>query len=368
MKKILFLINSLNDGGAERVLVDLANELSKNFDVTVQTVIDSGPFKERLSKDVRYKSIVKTRIPFLRRLFTYAVSFIISPTVVHGMHIGNQYDYEVAFLEGVPTKIIAASQNAKSKKYAWVHIDLVNTFGLEKVYGSMDEHILSYKKFDKIICVSNSVKDTFAQRFGITENVIVKYNVIDDEIVREKAKEPIEKSDRLRIVSVGRLSKRKGFDRLLWTMKMLVNEGIECELFLVGEGNRREELEGYIKYNGLADRVTLIGFTQNPYKYMASADFLVFPSLAEGYSTVATEAVILGKPAIATNCSGMKEIFGESEYGVVVDNNDKELYTAVKRMILDEEYRENYRVKAQKHGLTITKASRLDEIQQLFME
>lgn len=366
MKKILFLINSLQDGGAERVLVDLANELSLQYDVTVQTVSDSGLFKSRLKKDVKYKSIVKTKASLIHNIYTYIISFIMPPSLVHSLFIDNNYDYEVAYLEGVPTKIIASSQNRKSKKYAWVHIDLINTYGLDKVYGNMDEHIDAYKKFDKIVCVSNNVKEAFSQRFGITENVIVKYNLIDEEIIKEKAKEPVERSDKIRIVTVGRLSKRKGFDRLLWVMKMLAGEGIECELIIVGEGNRREELEGYIKYNGLADRVTLIGFTQNPYKYMASADFLVFPSLAEGYSTVATEAIVLGKPVIATDCAGMKEIFGNSECGLVVLNDDNALYEAVKKMVTDIECREKYKLLAEQRSKTITKASRLEELEMLF--
>ena len=191
------------------------------------------------------------------------------------------------------------------------------------------------------------------------------YNIIDDEVIRNNAKELISKNDKFRIVSVGRLEKRKGFDRLLKVMKKLSDESINCELLIVGEGSVRDELTAYIKNNNLSHIVTLVGFSDNPYKYMQSADLCVFPSRAEGYSTVVTEAVILGKPIVVSNCSGMKEILGNSEYGIVTETDD-ELYKSVKNMILDDKLREEYSSKAKERSKDFSKETMLNNIIDLF--
>lgn len=365
-KKILFVINNLSVGGAETILVDTVNALCDDYDITVHTVTNTGPFRERLSDKVRYKSIVRARTSFFKRFFAYIISFVISPEVTYRRFIKDDYDYEIAFLEGVPTKLVSGSDNDKAKKYAWVHIDLNETFGLEKVHPSMDAHIACYKKFDKIVCVSETVKEAFTKRFGITENLTVKYNLLDDKDVLERAKEKVERTDRVRIVSVGRLVRRKGFDRLLIIMRQFKKEGIDCELVIVGDGSRRQELEGYVNYHNLTDMVTFTGYCDNPYKYINSADLVVLPSRAEGYSTVATESVIIGKPTVVCDCSGMKEIFGDSEYGIIVPNDEKELYEAVKKMVCDKELRDHYTEKARERGRDFSKEHRIAEIKKLF--
>ena len=362
MKKILFLINTLSEGGAELVLTDTANALSDKYDVTVMTVSDCGVHRNRLCEKVRYKSIIKCKNVFLRTAFTYLISFVLSPAIVHKLFIGNGYDYEVAFLEGVPTKIISA---AKTTKYAWVHIDLMNTFGLHKVHRNMDKHIACYKKYDKIICVAKTVKKAFSERFGITENIEVKYNILNDALIREKSKEELAKSDKLRIVSVGRLAKQKGYDRLLDVLGRLYRENIDFELILVGKGEEYEALKKQVKDIGIADRVEFTGFADNPYKYMQSADLLVFPSRAEGYSTVVTEAIILGKPVVTSDCSGMNEILGNSEYGIVTDS-DEALYEVIKNMISDKNLRESYAKKAQERAKDFSLQARVNELEELF--
>ena len=365
-KKILFVINNLSVGGAETILVDTVNALCNEYDITVHTVTDKGPFRERLSKNVRYKSIVRAKTNFFTKLFAYIISFIASPEFTYKKFIKDDYDYEIAFLEGVPTKLVSGSDNEKAKKYAWVHIDLNETFGLEKVHPSMEAHIECYKKFDKIVCVSKTVKDAFTKRFGITDNLIVKYNLLDDKDVLARSKDPVERTERTRIVSVGRLVRRKGFDRLLYIIRQFKKEEIDCELVIVGDGSRREELEGYATYHNISDMVTFIGYSDNPYKYINSADLVVLPSRAEGYSTVATESVIIGKPTIVCDCSGMSEIFGNSEYGVVVPNNEEDLYEAVKQMVTDNEHREYYRLKACERAKDFTKEKRIEELTELF--
>ena len=362
MKKLLFFINTLEGGGAEQVLTNVANSFSEQYDVTVMTLRNGGVHENRLSEKVNYKSIIKIKNKFIRRLIEYIICFILPPAITHKLFIGNDYDCQIAFLEGVPTKLISV---AKTKKYAWVHIDLVNTFGIEKVHRSMQKHIDCYKKYDKIICVSETVKEAFSRRFGITDNVIVKYNIVDDLLIREKATEKIERTEKTRIVSVGRLAKQKGYDRLLDVAGRLSKEGFDFELVLVGKGEEEENLKKQADSLGISDCVKFVGFVENPYRYMQSADFLVFPSRAEGYSTVVTEAVILGKPIVVSDCSGMREILGDSEYGIVTDS-DEDLYNGVKDMITDKSLRDDYAKKASIRAKDFSRAKRVEELTELF--
>lgn len=362
MKKLLFFINTLEGGGAELVLTNIANAFSEEYDITVMTLRDGGVYEHRLNKNVKYKSIIRGKNKLIRRILGYFICFILPPAIIHKLFIGNDFDCQIAFLEGVPTKIIGA---AKTKKYAWVHIDLINTFGIEKVHRSMKKHIECYKKYDKIVCVSETVKDAFIERFGISDNVIVKYNVVDDAAIQAKANEPIERTEKTRIVSVGRLVKQKGYDRLLDIAGCLKNEGFDFELVLVGKGAEEESLKKQAERLGIAECVTFTGFVDNPYKYMQSADFLVFPSRAEGYSTVVTEAVILGKPIVVSDCSGMREILGDSEYGIITKDN-KELYEAVKSMLADKNPRNQYTEKANSRAKDFSMEARISELEELF--
>lgn len=366
-KKLLFLINTLEGGGAEKVLCDTVNALDKSqFDVTVMTVIDGGAFRQNLNDNIHYKSIVKCKNSFFRRVMIYLVCFILPPKLIHKKFIGGGYDYETAFLEGVPTKLIAASGNNNSIKYAWVHIDLYNTFGLDKVHRSFKKHIECYRKFDKIICVSQTVREAFLKRFGEFSNTEVKYNFINADDIKKRATEEKAVNDRLRIVAVGRLEMQKGFDRLLRIFNRLVKEGHDCELRIVGEGSMHTELEEYIRSCGLSNRVELTGFVDNPYIYMKNADILVFPSRAEGYSTVATEAVILGKPIVVSDCSGMREIFGNSEYGIVTENNEEALYNGIRSLVVDSSLRSSYTKKAALRGEKFCGKLGIKQIEDLF--
>ena len=361
MKKLLFFINTFETGGAEVALVNLANALSDTYDVTVMTLIDTGVHKSKLSRAIKYKSIIKN--PRFRRIGTILIAKIIPASIVHMLFIGNKYDYEIAFLEGIPTKLIAS---AKTKKYAWVHIDLYNAFGIAKIHSSMKKHINCYKKFDKIICVSETVKEAFVKRFDITENIEVKHNIIDDECIRLLSDEPLRSHDKFRILSVGRLAKQKGYDRLLPIVKRLYEDGIDFELVIVGEGEEHTNLTCQAENLGISDIVTFMGFENNPYKYIKSADLMVFPSRAEGYSTVVCESIILGKPIIVSDCSGMKEILGDSEYGWITTSDD-ELYIAMKEMIINRGLRESYAEKSRQRSKEFSKKARLSEIEELWI-
>lgn len=337
MKKILFLINTLSDGGAERVLVDLVNAMDKTkFDITVQTIIDIGPRKQGLSGDVNYKTIIKARNPFIRRILAAIITRIISAKLVYRIFVKSDYDIEVAFIEGLPTKIISAS-NAKSKKFAWVHTDLIRYSDSFKLYSSHNACKKVYEKYNRIIGVSEDVIAQFKTKLEWKkENTFVVYNVNNDKRIQALSKETIpdlKKKDAVTFISCGRLTEQKGFDRLLRIHKRLIDEKFKCELWIVGGGVEYDKLNDYITENNLNDSVTLFGFQSNPYKYMANADVFVCSSNAEGYSTVVTEAIILQLPVITVKVAGAEEPKECLRYNILCENSEEELYEKMKYVL-----------------------------------
>lgn len=362
MKKVLFLIHTLGAGGAEKVLVNLVNNLDrKKYDITVMTVIDTGIYRDELISDIKYKTMF--RIPsFLNRkkeknnesgsllnktskkkkLFAKIYSFFwrwAPVRLIYKWKIRTKYDVEVAFLEGISSKIISAS-NQKSKKYSWIHVDLLNEKKSENVFRNRKSEKKCYQKFDKIVTVSNTVKEQFVKKFDYNEkDVIVKYNVINDEEIISKSFEKVEKlkdNDGLKIVTIGRLSKQKGYDRLLEVALKLKQDNLKFSISIIGIGPKEDELKEFVKNNDLSDYVNFLGFKKNPYPYLKQADLFVCSSRSEGFSTVASEATILGIPIVSTECSGMHELLGENEYGIITKNDTESLYIGLKDIICDQ--------------------------------
>ena len=125
------------------------------------------------------------------------------------------------------------------------------------------------------------------------------------------------------------LSPVKAFDRLVRIVSKLRRKAYEVELWIAGEGEERLKLEALIKAMDLEPHVKLLGFQQNPYKYMAHCDLFVCSSLSEGYSTAVTEALILGLPVVTTNCSGMHELLDKGPCGIIAENNEEALHEAI---------------------------------------
>jgi len=386
MKKILFLIHTLGGGGAEKVLVNLANGLDKSkYEVTVMTVIDTGIFREALDKSVQYKTMIKVpkqkgtsgsllgKKSKVKRLFIdfYTLFWRWIPTnLVYRLFIREKYDVEIAFLEGICAKIISGSKNPDSKKLVWVHVDLINQHKSAGIFKNLHEEKVVYNKFNQIVCVSEFVKKQFLELFEISpEKVCVKYNAIDSLEIRDKSKfvpeNEIVKKEKFTFCSVGRLNAQKSFGRLLQCHKHLIEDGYNVALWLIGEGTDYENLKKYVDDNQLNDSVVFLGFQRNPYYYMKQADVFVCSSVAEGFSTVATEATVLGIPIVTTDCSGMVELLGDNEYGIITENNVDALYQGMKNLLDDRDKYNLYKKQSAKRGLTFIKEQAIHEIEKI---
>ena len=339
MKKILFFIESLAGGGAEKVLSDLAVNLDKSkYDITVATVTDEGVYEDRIKKCCKYYSFLKLSdykaggLKKIKYRSELKKIYNTNPADVYKKYLDGDYDIEIAFIEGFATKIIAASKNPNSRKIAWVHIDMYSNPYADNMFSSVEEEKAAYEKMDDIFCVSLTVKESFERKFFKSDKVRVQYNPVDSNEIIRLGNEDIDISSNHRplLGSIGRLEKQKGYDRLVKCAGALLKEGNDFEIWIIGEGSMRPKLEQMINDYHLENRVKLIGFQKNPYKYMKRCDAFVCSSYAEGFSTAATESLILGKPVFTLECSGMEELFGGESCGMIVENTDEKLYELLK--------------------------------------
>ncbi len=339
MIKILFLIEALTGGGAEKVLRDLVNHMDQTkFDITVQTVWPSDAEKY-LVPGIRYKSMYPDRNEYHRLRYRAEAEC----GLAYRLHIKDDYDIECAYLEMGPTKVLSASCNSKAKKLAWVHCDLSKAVGDPKAFAVKTAPW--YAKYNQVVCVAQSVKEQFDRLFQNRFDSTVLYNVIDDGTIREKSLQQLPagaEKRRCTVLSVGRFSPPKNYMRLLKSHKRLLHEGLMHDLWILGDGPERPMLERFVAENNLQDSVWMPGFYENPYPFMREADLLACSSIFEGFSTFMTEGVILAKPIVTTDVSGMRELLGDSEYGLIVENDDEAFYRGIKHMLTDPELRADY--------------------------
>lgn len=130
----------------------------------------------------------------------------------------------------------------------------------------------------------------------------------------------------------------------------MLEDGLDHDLWIIGEGEERSRLEAYIQENHLEVSAKLLGFRENPYNLMQAADILVCSSIFEGFSTFVTEGLILGKPIVTTDVSGMQELLGDSKYGLITANDDEAFYEGVKRMLTEPRLLEHYAEQAKIRG------------------
>ena len=376
MKKVLFFVESLSGGGAEKVLTDLVANLDKSkYDITVCSLVDVGVYNDYIKSICNYKAILAhptKESSFIKNLLyeiKYKLVYNLPAKLLYKLFFKEKYDVEVAFIEGYSTKIIGASNNTKSTKIAWVHIDLFANHWTKIEYKNLDQEINTYKNFNHIVSVALSVQNAFTKRFGIKDNLSVKYNPVDREDILSKAEIPLnninDENAVMQLVTLGRLEPQKGYDRLLEVVNKLKNENFKFNLWIVGEGSKRPELESYIKKHNLEDTVTLQGFQTNPYKYIKNADAFICSSRSEGFSTVVTEALILGKPVVATDCSGMTELLGASEYGLITQNNTEDLYLGMKRFLSDIDLQNHYKKKSEERSKDFDIKSTIKQIENI---
>lgn len=348
MKKILFVIPSLEGGGAEKALVNLVNNMDpQKFDISLLTIFDGGPNKKFLNRNIKYRYIFKRSFKGLNILLK-----MFTPKFLAKKFLKEKYDIVVSYLQGPTARIVSGLENNSTVKISWVHANLQKD-DIVKFYRNYKEFKEAYDKFNSVVFVSEAAKMEFEKHTGLVGNHIVLYNIIETEKIIAKSLEPIYNisfdTKKVNLITVGRLTDIKGYDRLLAVARDLMLQEWDFHLYILGVGPLEQKMTNFIEVNKLHDHVTILGYKQNPYKYVKKADLFICSSYSEGFSIAVAESLIVGTPVLTT-LESMKELLGENEFGIIVDNQTEALLEGVVSLLKNPEKLNYYRKQSKKGG------------------
>lgn len=359
MKKILFILPSLEVGGLQRVQVTIANRLATyGHDVTVMILDPVDDLRFELDSRVHfiykpYKKHIGNKIPYIRHKFYDSGMWETraSAKKLHRYYIGNEkYDVEIAFFRGLALKIVSGYRNKDVKHLAWVHSDFRKTTSYMNNFKSLEDVKKAYGNLDNVVCVSKEAQRGFSDCIGDPGNLTTIYNILPIDEIRHKAKEKPKikiKKTALNLVLVGRLlDSVKGQKRLIEVVSRLHMEGVDLSLTLVGDGPDEEVIQKEIDSNDLSNYIFMCGNQINPYPYIEQADLLICASYYEGYNLTVAEALILDTPVLSTYCTGPNEILDYGKYGIIVENSTEGLYKGLKRIAKNPRLLLEYKEKA----------------------
>ena len=364
MKKILFLIHDLHHGGAEKVLVNLVNNMDpEQFEIHVTALFGGGVNEQFLAPHVRFRAIFPKPFPgnsHVMKLF--------SPRLLHRMFVKERYDVEIAYLEGPAARTISGCTDPDTKTVCWLHCTMRSDAEFSIGFRNAAEAKQCYSRFDRGVFVSEGVLEAF-RNYCPMKHMQVLYNTNESDKLLKLAAEAAELPGAgLHWCGVGKLVKNKCFDRMLRIQKRLLDEGYPVHFLALGEGDQRPELEQYVRDNGMEEHVTFLGYQTNPCKYVAKCDLFVCASYAEGFSTAATEALIVGTPVCTVEVSGMKEMLGNNnEWGIVTENDENALYQGIKRLLDDPALLAHYKKQAAERGKTFSTENTVNAVQAMLL-
>ncbi|WP_213981321.1 glycosyltransferase [Sphingomonas sp. dw_22] len=334
-KRILFAINSLAGGGAERVLTTL--------------LAASEPWRDRYAIHLALLDREPRAYPVPDWIETHQLDarHRLVPSMIQLRGLVGRLAPDLTFSFLTRANVANAAAMAGRDK-AWLVSERVNTSahlgsGIgAKVAGAMVR--ASYPRASHVIAVSEGVAEDLVANFGVRrDSVSAIANPVDHQRIAELAREtPAFQPQGAYVIAAGRLVPNKNFAMLL---DAYARAEIPARLVILGEGPEREALESRARGLGIAGRVDMPGFIYNPYALLARAELFAMPSNAEGFPNGLVEAMACGLPVVATNCaSGPSEILADMareavpgpmdvDAGALVPTDDPERFAAALRAV-----------------------------------
>ena len=335
MAKIALLTYSLGFGGIEKVVSDLSNMLSeKGHEVFILLMNEDEavhPYSGRLLYigTKWWRNIYRVRRFKQLHKFDFTISSFEYLNVINlltgsGRMIAMLHNYRFQF---------EISGSLKDKLLEWLFMRLV-------------------RRLHAIVCVSEGIKKKAKNRYPEADIRLI-YNSIDIEAVNLKANEspPDTPFNEITFVNVGRLCAQKAQGRLIKAFALVVQKNPDAKLIIIGDGNKRDELNALTESLKLTQNVIFTGFIKNPLPYIKAAKAFVLSSDYEGFGVVLLEALSLGVPVISTDCySGPREIiapgtFGQlisgiecCDFGILTSLNEESLSIAMNRIAKSKKY------------------------------
>ncbi|MEO6231584.1 MAG: glycosyltransferase [Ferruginibacter sp.] len=334
MNKVLLIIEDLGGGGAERVFVNIANVFAENnIEVEFLVGIKTGVYLQILNPAIPVKEVGGTS------LLKYLTSFpkIFKENNYTHIFTASHYPATAAIIAKKITGITA-------KIYHTHHYAQPLSRGLKHLKGDTILklfHFFIIPYADKIIAVSNGALQ-WVRKFShrkLPQGSFI-YNPVFDDTIYDLAKEevdfPVSIQDKILLLNVGRLAEQKDQLTLLKAFLIVRNTYPNAILFILGKGPLQLVLENFITEHNLHSSVFLIGFEDNPYKWMDKCDVFILSSQYEGFGNVLVEAMALGKTVVSTNCiAGPEEILNRGEFGYLCPvKNPEEMAVAISNAIV----------------------------------
>lgn len=362
MFKILFLFDSLECGGAEQALYDLLRLMDKRqFEVAIFVLKAGGVWEEKFRKEgVRILNadasstcgglLQKLRLRCARK---YNGKGLLKAALKEKFDLVVSYmmweQLATGFVSGVPA-------------VCWFHWDVESNKAFRWI---VNENRKLMMKYDRICCVSKAGQESLKSL--IRRPVELHYNPIDSQRICKMAKEHRELPETPYTCAVGRMVPEKGFVRLVYVHKRLLEAGAHHNLVIVGDGPERENIENAIKETGTENSVILVGYQSNPYPYMKNSRFLVCSSFTEALPVISMEALSLGIPIVSAVPS-IEEVFGEENCGIITDNDDDSLFAGMYTMLTDEDSYAKAKQGAENRSKFFDGNRMVKEVEDVFLE
>lgn len=359
-KQLLFVMNNLKVGGAEKALVSLLQTIDYDkHDVDLFLFEHDGLFLKSVPHQVnilpapdnyRYFEMplgASVKALLLKGKIGLALARIGFGYVYRTKKIGTQqeqfswkylraampklskeYDAAIGYLEKRPNYFCIDQVDAKVK-IGFIHNDY------NKLQMDAGFDLPYFKQFDHIFTISEQCEAILKENFpSVADKFSIMYNIVSPAALRTLAETPIDFPKRgVTLVTVGRLQPQKGFDMAVEALKILVDKGHDVYWYILGEGEQRAMLTEKAAALGLAERFVLLGIRENPYPYVKAADIYVQPSRFEGKSIAIDEAKILAKPIVVTNFPSVVDQIEDRRNGLIVGMTAEAIASGIEALI-----------------------------------
>ena len=330
--RIAFFLPNLYGGGAERITINLLKGMSsQDIDLDLVLADAEGPLLKQVPKNVRIVNLASLRV--LKAI----------PALSHYLKENKPFAL-VSHLAHANVAAVFARELARTKTKLMLVEHNTLTFAESKLWRGKFVPLFMkwlYPRANFVVGVSEGVSEDIKFQLGLEqEKVNTIYNPVVDDKLFLKAKtclnHPWFAKNALPVfLAVGRLTDQKDFSTLIKAFALVRKKRL-ARLIILGEGEARAELEATVKGLGISEDVSLPGFVDNPYAYMAKSSAFVLSSSWEGLPTVLIEAMACGCPVVSTDCpTGPKEILEAGKYGELVAVGDAVALSKAMLNVLD---------------------------------
>lgn len=382
-KKLLFVIDSLICGGAEKSLVSLLPLLNQEkYEIHLWMLHRGMVFESLLSDNIVIEPEpsynVYERAKFRIAHICYSILFRLKSLLGKSEHtaetfwkcVGNAYkvpsgtyDIAIAYQQGVPTYMVSTKINAQ-KRIAWINADIFAA-GYDISYNAA-----FYDQYDALVPVSQNLESVLREKYPqYSEKYHCIYDILNPDLIRRQSQIPVDdfifNHQHPLIVTTGRLAIAKNHRLAVEAAKILQDRGVEFVWLFVGDGEERPNIESLIKIYNLQKYVILLGERTNPYPYMAQCDVYVQTSSFEGYGLTIAEAKILGKPVVSTNFDVVHDQIKHEHNGLIAEMTPESVADNILRLINDTDLKNRIIANVNKEKNT-TYMTEVEKVEKLF--